>query len=809
MMWAADFGTNRAIYKAYGAVKNTFQGICERKAFGSWLLETKRRIYVRNTGERLKSRKQLNSIARMRADGLSAFEESITRRKFHKLHSFDDVIDNYQYRVANVIRNICVKRAVVKQLKGWIDYWRHGPSSQLYVPKLEPGCTFTEIRLTFPAQLSFQETLQIRTVLRDECLLALRHAHRLSNTSYDALDEAIQILDLDVAKQTAIVKIRRVDRLGSPVSLANQMVRALCQRTATITYEGVWCRVDGAHVRQSQLIKLPRWWCIRGRNLLRQWSTLVVTIRSARHQQAVCNRKSMARRSRRSLALWALQAQQTVLKRKRLLTALMRSLHRFLLRYFPRFYHQCQACRVATQRYKKANTLGAAILLRSALSVWVCFCTNRRGQEGNARAIVKEWSSAQMRGQCQMLEGWRQYARRRAVLRMAVDQMSDRVLVRLDTTTNRRALFAWRAHTQGTLRGRRKNLGMAHILHAVHVNKMMIVDRFVLQSVRFLFIRWAMCRIEARPFARLLASQRKRQRTRLHNLAFDLWRDRLALHCFHDRAILTHDLHKQSRRLFSTIRHWGLTTKYAMKVATFFIVEFYLWRLGRLVAYWRHHVRCQSRLRVFIVRYHRRLSARILQAWKALLTCQDRVGSILAARLHAHINTLAKRVLQRWHLEALYMYRMRILTINFINRVRRQRCIAVARAWRNSVQRTYHVHAVFLHMRTRHRLSTLRCILEQLRTLRRYPPIVRRSIAVVVGHMDASRHRILAASVLRSWRVRCRCARKLVTAGGRLVTLLQVLYMWLCSFVRGFAVLCVSLCVWLCGYVGAWLCGYV
>jgi len=413
MMWAADFGTNRAIYKAYGAVKNTFQGICERKAFGSWLLETKHRIYVRNTGERLKSRNQLKSIARMRADGLSAFEESVTRRKesvtrrkFHKLHSFNDVFDNYQYRVANVIRKICVEREVVKQLKGWIDYWRHGPSSQLYVTKLEPGWAFTEIRMTFPAQLSFQETLQICTVLHDECLLALRHAHRLSNTGYNALDEAIQILDLDVAKQTAIVKIRRVDRLGSPVSLANQMVRALCQRTATITYEGVWCRVDRAHVRQSLVIKLPRWWCIRGCNLLRQWCTLVVTIRRARHQQAVCNRKSMASRSRRSLALWALHAQQTV-KRKRLLTALMRSLHRFLLRYFRCFYRQCQACRVATQRYKKANTLGAAILLRSALSVWVCFCTDRRRQQGNARAIVKEWSSAQMRGQCQMLEGWR------------------------------------------------------------------------------------------------------------------------------------------------------------------------------------------------------------------------------------------------------------------------------------------------------------------------------------------------------------------------------------------------------------------
>lgn len=219
---------------------------------------------------------------------------------------------------------------------------------------------------------------------------------------------------------------------------------------------------------------------------------------------------------------------------------------------------------------------------------------------------------------------------------------------------------------------------MAHILHAVHVNKMMIVDRFVLQSVRFSFIRCAMCRIEARPFARLLASQRKRQRTRLRTLAFDLWRDRLASHYFNDRAILTHDLHKQSRRLFSTIRHWGLTTKYAMKVATFFIVKFYLWRLGRLVAYWRHHVRRQSWLRVFIVHYRRRLSTRILQAWKALLMCQDRVGSILTARLHAHINTPAERVLQRWHLEALYMYRMRILTINFINRARRQRCIAVA-----------------------------------------------------------------------------------------------------------------------------------
>lgn len=170
------------------------------------------------------------------------------------------------------------------------------------------------------------------------------------------------------------------------------------------------------------------------------------------------------------------------------------------------------------------------------------------------------------------------------------------------------------------------------------------------------------------------------------------------------------------------------------------------------------------------MKYRRRLSAKILKAWKALLIRQDRMVGSLAHRLHSHLNKITLEALTRWQHEAQYMHRMRILSINFTYRAQRQRCLDVIHAWRSRVLRRHHFHTVFVHLHKRHRLKTLRRLLQTLRISHKHPPILRRAILLVVGHMDVSRNRLLGGCVLRAWHVRSRCARQLVTSGGRLVT---------------------------------------
>lgn len=103
--------------------------------------------------------------------------------------------------------------------------------------------------------------------------------------------------------------------------------------------------------------------------------------------------------------------------------------------------------------------------------------------------------------------------------------MCQRVLVRLEAAINRRALIGWRAHTEASLRRRWQNLGVSEMRwqnlgvsqmsSAVDCNRLTMIDRFVLSSLRFSFMRWGMRIKESRPFARLVESQRKRHAKQL------------------------------------------------------------------------------------------------------------------------------------------------------------------------------------------------------------------------------------------------------------------------------------------------------
>jgi hypothetical protein len=213
--------------------------------------------------------------------------------------------------------------------------------------------------------------------------------------------------------------------------------------------------------------------------------------------------------------------------------------------------------------------------------------------------------------------------------------MSERVLVRLDMHVMRRALVSWRAHTKGTLAGRWRNFGLAQISHAVHVNKVMIVDHFILQSMRFSFIRWALCTVQSRPLERLVVSQLKRHSRALLTFAFDVLSDHRASRYFSGRAILINDTRKKTRTLFCVLEHWKLATGYGRQTAMFFVRELRLRKVSKMIRGWSLIIKAQDRLAFFVVKNGRRLCSKMLRLWKELLSRQDR----LVNRTHTQTNT--------------------------------------------------------------------------------------------------------------------------------------------------------------------------
>ena len=102
------------------------------------------------------------------------------------------------------------------------------------------------------------------------------------------MEEGLQVLNVNVERRVAVVNVRPIEMvgvpLGSPLSIANNIVRVLSERQALLTDENLRasCQVYRAEVVQAFFLKLHRWWFIHGRKLLRVWFVLVGTLQRAR-----------------------------------------------------------------------------------------------------------------------------------------------------------------------------------------------------------------------------------------------------------------------------------------------------------------------------------------------------------------------------------------------------------------------------------------------------------------------------------------------------------------------------------------------
>ena len=640
LSWAEEVHLCRGIQDAFGVVKSTFDGIYERKMFGRWLFQARRSMFLRNSSSKLKSRCEVRRKMRLYIDVLSTLQQSVKNRKLSELRAFDDTLLDYKYRAARVMRMVFLRRLASRLLHRWAEFQRHGPSSQLFITKLEPEWVLVQVWLRIAAEQPPQHALELRSRLQEECLLAIRHAYRLTSTGRDALDAAIQILNVDIQKKVAVVKIGRVDTMwsASPVSIANNMVRVLSDRQATVSQEDAPIQVDRAQVCQSFFVRLHRWWFIRGRRLLRAWSALGVIRRRFRFQELVRTQKLQTRKARVTLGLWLDYAQHQSRRHALLVGALTATLRRLLLRCIRCWRRTCKAACVAEHTFKRAVAKGRVAVQHPFFSAWYWFCDQRRGKEDVTRIVIEEWSSAQTRVQRKLFSGWRQCAHDRVALARSVHLMSERVLVRLDTHVMRRALVSWRAHTKGTLAGRWRNFGLGQISHAVHVNKLMIVDRFILQSMRFSFIRWAMRTVQNRPLERLVVSQVKRHSKALLTLAFDVLCDLRARHYYRNLAILTHDKRKRTRAWFCVLEHWKLASRYWRQTAAFFVGELRLRKISKVLRGWFLVLKAQDRLGFFVVKNRRRLSYKMIWLWKELLCRQDRlVNTHAPIRMHERV----------------------------------------------------------------------------------------------------------------------------------------------------------------------------
>jgi hypothetical protein len=762
---------------------------------------------LRNSGTKLQSRCEARRKVGLCANVLATLRETVNNRKLRELRTYDDTLVDYKYRVARIMRMVFLKRFASRRLRRWAELRK---KNKLFITKLEPEWVLVQVWLRMPADHLAKYALELRSGVQEECLLAIRQYDYRLNTpkGHDALDAAIQILDIDIQKKVAIVKVGRVQNwTASPRIIANYMVRGLSIRQAAVVPEGVTIHVDRAQVAQSFFVKLHRWWLIRGRRLLRAWSGLVGTRHRLRLQELVRTKKLRTRKARVTLGLWLNYAQHQSHRHAVLLGALTSTLRRLLLRSFRCWHRTWKAACVAQHTCKRAVAKGRAAAQYPFFRAWYWFCDQRRGKDDVKRIVIQEWTNAQTRVQREQFDGWRQRARDRVSLARSVHVMSERVLVRLDMHVMRRALVSWRAHTKGTLTGRWRNFGLAQISHAVHVNKVMIVDHFILQSMRFSFIRWALRTVQSRPLERLVVSQSKRHSRALLTLAFDVLSNHRASRYFGGRAILIHEMRKKTRTLFRVLEHWNLVTRYGRQTEAFFVRELRLRKISKMICGWSLIVKAQERLAFFVVKNGRRLCSKMLRLWKELLSRQDRLvnrtrthtqthaytheraharasartrmhtPALLAAlyrragilisfptpqvesqarRIHVHRHRITTRYLENWRCSAAHLYRLRSLFDAVAARDKRNRCNTFAHAWRRRVKLKKRLIFVLSLLQRRRTLKILRQVLQTMHVAHKHPPLLRRAVLLVVGQMNATRCRHLAFRIFGSWRVSTR-----------------------------------------------------
>ena len=772
--WMVSVAKCRDMGRAFGRVKHTSDGLCERQIFGRWLGEVKRRIFLRTSSNKLRTRNEQKQSDRVCAIVFATLEDYIKQRKFRKLQSYDDTLLDCRLCVVNVMRRVLLKRVALKLLQQWARFTRHGPSSMLQIKKSVPEWVLVEVRLNFLTQHLPQSGHDLRASVQDECLISLRHALRLASADSDALNNVLQVLDMDSRKNTAVIKISRVESLGSPVSLANHIVHVLSQRRAMVLHQGVSYQIDSARICQSFFVKLHRWWLVRGRALMRAWRMHTVKLQRLRKEQAVAARKSCAQSTRRIFANWYHFVEHEATRRLVVLAALSSTLRKLLWQSLRCWHSFLTVSRLANQRCKKACALGRSSIQHKSFKGWYAYCNERRSKDYIARIVVNEWTSSQMRMLNQNFSGWMNFARKMISLQTSVLLMAQRGLIRQSAAVVRRALLTWRAHTAGTVRGRWRNFGIGQISHAVHANKLMIIHRFVLQSVRFSFMHWAIRSIECRPLERLVASHRLRHRKALLVTVFDVLCDNRTKICHHRSVIKVHDKRKRTRSTFHLMQNWKLTTTNSLQRTLFYNSELRLHKIARVAASWRAAIKHQIRLASVFLNSRRRFCAKMIRVWKVLLDRQDRMVASLAHKLQAQQNKIAIRWLERWNYIARHVHRLQILYENLAARDDHRRRQAVAHAWRGLVHRRRHFDYVLSHLRQRYRLARLRRHLVALHLAYRHPALVRRALLLVAGQMHGSRWRRLAANVMHSWFAHARSTRMLVAKATRVMAMVEV-----------------------------------
>ena len=579
--WVNALDASNRLQQKHFFVKESLQDTRrKRRSFGRWHFRSWRQLCLRKTGARLKAGHGRRRTLKLFALGLEAFEEAVRQEKYRKLHCAADRLLDYKNRVARVMKQLSLKRMATQQLRAWrvqtLESIRH-----LYITKIEPDWVLVEIDLSFPSQYLHQDTLHLRTLVRAECMAALHHAYSLaalSTAEERALEQGLQVLNVNVERRVAVVNVRPIEMvgvpLGSPLSIANNIVRVLSERQALLTDENLRasCQVYRAEVVKAFFLKLHRWWFIHGRKLLRVWFVLVGILQRARKRDAVRAHRLLLRTARRALATWLDRARVINGRRHCSLTHIESKLLRDLRKFFTEW-------------------------------CWYHFWTVR---------------------------------------------MCERGLARLETGTKTRALLAWRAHTEGTLRGRWQNLGTSQISHAVHANKLMIVDRFMMQDLRFSFIRWGMRVAESRPLLRLVACQRRRHFITLQRIAFDILAERRLRLNVSLSVRRIHASRTNARSMFVAVQQWGIAAHYSSRTATYFVFKMRACRISKMLAKWKALLARQDYLiRAFAHRVeamHRLLCFDVLCNWRHSLAVRHR-GQVLQRR--------RRRRTLWWHMQAL------------------------------------------------------------------------------------------------------------------------------------------------------------
>lgn len=221
LSWADDLKKRRNNHRAYMTAIQRLRWKAQRRALSGWFLHVKRSLCIRIIGRKFEARRRSQQTTCLNQGFLAALKDAVKKRKMLselqelRVYASDDLVElsRYKCHVGRCMHRNHLKRSGAKVLREWVAWRRHGPKALLYICKPDPEWVLAEIFLKFPAQQLFQDTLsafkmKIRTLVRDECLLAIGHVCKVASNSPSkhVLHYTIQVLDVCVVTQKATVQ---------------------------------------------------------------------------------------------------------------------------------------------------------------------------------------------------------------------------------------------------------------------------------------------------------------------------------------------------------------------------------------------------------------------------------------------------------------------------------------------------------------------------------------------------------------------------------------------------------------------------